>query len=233
MDRSRYRIFRIHLGNVSAYLVYTTKTAILIDTGNKGSGEKILESILQLGLSPELLRLIILTHAHFDHAGSAQKIKTLTGCKIAIHSSEEQILRNGYSSLPEGTRWKARILVGLGRTLARKLGEFPAAEPDILMGEIFDLESLGLPGKVIHTPGHTSGSMVVLMNGGELIGGDTFFGLTGKEHFPPFAEDAGALLKSWEMVRNLPVKTIYPAHGEKFTVDSFSAEYEFAIKKYR
>ena len=53
------------------------------------------------------------------------------------------------------------------------------------------------------------------------------------EHFPPFAEAVGALLKSWEMVRNLPVKTIYPAHGEKLTVDSFSAEYEFAIKKYR
>jgi len=85
---------------------------------------------------------------------------------------------------------------------------------------------------VIHTPGHTPGSMIVLMDGGELIGGDTFFGLTGKKHFPPFAEDTEALLKSWEMVRKLPVRTIYPAHGGNFTFESFIGEYEQAVKKY-
>ncbi len=62
---------------------------------------------------------------------------------------------------------------------------------------LFDLKEFGFPGKVIHTPGHTFGSMVVLMEGGELIGGDTFFGLENKQHFPPFAEDPQALLKSW------------------------------------
>jgi len=229
---SAYSVYRIGLVNVSAYVIYRPGEVILVDCGNPGSEDKILHMFNHLGLEPDMLKLLILTHSHFDHAGSAGSLKELTGCKVMIHQSEAERLRNGYSPIPPGTRWKAKLLVTMGRIFARKLMRFPGAEPDLLVGESFDLKDYGFPGRVIHTPGHTFGSMVVLMEEGQLITGDTMFGVTNKQHFPPFAEDLDALVGSWKQIRNMKVKTCYPAHGRHFSFESFLAEYDAALKKY-
>ncbi|MCK5136342.1 MAG: MBL fold metallo-hydrolase [Bacteroidales bacterium] len=233
MEETRYTIHRISLVKVASYLVYRHGEAFLVDSGNSGSEAKILETLSKLGLQPGMLKLLILTHTHFDHAGSAGKLKELTGCRIMVHRSEESRLREGLTTIPGGTRWKAKLLVGLGRIIIRRLMKYPGVEPDLLAGDSFDLQEVGFPGKVIHTPGHTYGSMVVLMDGGELIAGDTLFGLQGKEHFPPFAEDIQALIESWKHIRSLPVKIMYPGHGRPITSESFLAEFDHAMKKYR
>ncbi|MDF1575956.1 MAG: MBL fold metallo-hydrolase [Bacteroidales bacterium] len=232
MSGKSYKVHRIGLVNVSCYLIYRPGEAILADCGNAGSEVKILEALRGLGLEPEMLKLLVLTHSHFDHAGSAGMLKELTGCKIVVHRSESERLSWGYSPIPPGTRWKARLLVGLGRIFARKLMKFPGVDPDLLADEQFDLGDYGFPGRVLHTPGHTPGSMILLMENGELISGDTLFGLANKLHFPPFAEDPGALVRSWKLIRNLPVKSIYPAHGRPFSFDKFLEEYDTAIARY-
>jgi glyoxylase-like metal-dependent hydrolase (beta-lactamase superfamily II) len=232
MPDSTYTLHRISLVNVAAYLIYRPGQAILVDSGNAGSEQKILEAMRELGLNPSMLTLIILTHAHFDHAGSAARLKELTGCQVLVQVLDADKLGEGYTSLPPGTRWKAKILVGLGRIFARRMGKFPPVDPDILVQDSFDLEKYGFPGKVYHTPGHTPGSAVVLLEGGELIGGDTVFGVENKQHFPPFAEDLPALVESWRRIRELPVKTIYPAHGRYFSFDSFLAEFDGAMERY-
>jgi glyoxylase-like metal-dependent hydrolase (beta-lactamase superfamily II) len=227
-----YTVLRLGLVNVAAYLIYRPGEAILVDCGNKGSEERILKIMAGLGLEPAMLKLLILTHVHFDHAGSAQRLKELTSCQIMVHQSEQTRLRKGFTPIPPGTRWKAKALVAVGRIFARKIGAFPGAEADVLVGGSSSLEAYGFPGKVIHTPGHTHGSMVVLMEGGELIGGDTIFGLEGKQHFPPFAEDLPALLDSWKRLRDLKPAKLYPAHGRSFSYESFMAEFEGAMDKY-
>ncbi len=232
MDHLNYKIHRLSLTNVSAYLIYRPGEAILVDCGNKGSEERILKVLQGLGLSPEMLRLLILTHVHFDHAGSAKRLKELTACRIVVHQSEMDRLRAGYTPIPAGTRWKAKLLVALGRTFARRIGAFPGAEPDLWVEESYDLREVGFPGKVIHAPGHTHGSMIVHMEGGELIGGDTLFGLDGKQHFPPFAEDLPALIRSWKMIRDLKPSILYPAHGRSISYLSFMEEFEGAMLRY-
>lgn len=218
--------------NVSAYLIYRPGEALLVDTGNSGSEQKILDAMQEVGLEPGMLKLVILTHAHFDHAGSAAKLKELTGCQILIQSKDADRLKAGYAPLPPGTRWKAKLLVGLARIFVRKMGKFSPVDPDILVQDTFDLEPYGFPGKVYHTPGHTRGSTVVLFEGGELLGGDSIFGVENKQHFPPFAEDLPALVHSWKKIRDLPVKTMYPAHGRPFSFDSFQAEFDGAMERY-
>ncbi len=232
MGRKDYTLHRIHLGNVSCFLLYRPGEAILVDSGNAGSEVKILEAMTGLGLDPGMLKLLVITHAHFDHAGSAGKLKAITGCRILIHRLESNRLKEGFTDLPAGTRWKAKLLVGLGRTFASRLGKYPPAEPDVFVDQLYDLSEHGFPGKVIHTPGHTIGSVVVQMEKGELIAGDTLFGLEGKQHFPPFAEDLPALVESWKSIRKLDAKTIYPAHGRSFLWESFLAEFDSAIRKY-
>lgn len=232
MEKRAYSVQRIPLSNVSAFLIHRPGEAILVDCGTSGSETKILKAMTGAGLEPGMLKLLILTHAHFDHAGSAGSVKEVTGCRIMIHQTEAKSLREGFTPLPPGTRWKAKILVGLGRTFASRLGKYSGAEPDLEAGESWDLTEFGFPGQVIHTPGHTFGSMVVLMEGGELFAGDTIFGWEGKQHFPPFAEDLPALVKSWEYIRTLPIGTIYPAHGKSYGMERFLKEYEPAVKRY-
>ena len=227
-----YKVHRIFLGNVSCFLIYREGEALLVDCGNSGSEEKILLGMEKLGLEPQMLRLLILTHVHFDHAGSAARLRALTGCRLMVHRSEVQRLRGGITPIPGGTRWKAKVLVVIGRSFRPKIMKFPGTEPDILVEDTFDLESFHFPGKVFHTPGHTPGSMVILMDGGELLAGDTFMGLPGKPHFPPFAENIHALLNSWDRIRSLPVTTIYPAHGIPFKPRHFLDEFGGAMKRY-
>jgi len=232
MAKEAYKVHRVSLVNVSAYLIYRPGEAILVDSGNGGSEQRIFEALWDLGLELYNLKLVILTHAHFDHAGSAGKLKELTSCKVMSHHFEIDRLKAGYAPLPPGTRWKAKLLVGAARAFRSSMGKFPPVEPDLIIQDTFDLSEFGFPGKVIHTPGHTHGSMVVLMEGGELIGGDTLFGVTNKQHFPPFAEDLPALVKSWKMIRDLPVDTIYPGHGKYFSYDSFMEEFDGAMVRY-
>jgi hydroxyacylglutathione hydrolase len=122
--------------------------------------------------------------------------------------------------------------VGIGRTVARRLGRFPSVEPDLIVDSESDLHGLGFPARVIHTPGHTPGSMVVLTDDGTLIAGDSLFGLSGKQHFPPFAEDLPALLESWKRIRQLGARTLYPAHGGAIPRESFLAEFDDAMERY-
>lgn len=232
MDTLPYKVHRIGLVKVSVYLLHRPGEAILVDCGPAGSELKIMETLEKLDLQAKMLKLLLLTHAHYDHAGAAGRMRELTGCKITIHHLEAGRLAKGFTSIPAGTRWKAKLLVGVGRTFARGLMKYQGCVPDLQLEESHDLKEYGFPGKVIHTPGHTIGSMIVLMEGGELISGDTFFGVEGKQHFPPFAEDLPALLRSWHMVRSMKATTIYPAHGRYFKFEKFLDEYQDAVAKY-
>ena len=74
----------IKLSGVNCYLIQD-KGIILVDTGTPGLHNKILKQIKKLGLDPHEIRLIIITHGHGDHFGSTQRIKELTGAKLAVH----------------------------------------------------------------------------------------------------------------------------------------------------
>ena len=216
----------------ACYLVYNPTEAILVDTARKGSGKKIMARLHQVGLEPSALKLIVITHSHYDHAGSAREIKSLTGAPVAVHRKDANELRKGYGPLPGGTRWKARIIVALGRAFLKRLGRIPPFEPDIIVDDQLDLDRFGFKGKIIHMPGHTDGSVVVYLEGGDVISGDTLFGLQNKEIFPPFADDTRSLLESWGKLLDMPVDYFYPGHGRKISKAELAEEYPSAKLKY-
>lgn len=220
-----YSLHRISLVNVSAFLLYRTGEALLVDCGNQGSEKKIIGEMASLGIQPGMLKLLILTHSHYDHAGAAFQLKEATGCRIMIHRSEASRLEAGYTPIPAGTRWKAKVISAVGRIFARRLMRYPPVLPDILLDELTSLDEFGFPGKVIHTPGHTRGSLVVLMEDGEMIAGDTLMGLAGKRIFPAFAEDIPGLMQSWKMLSEMKVKNFHPAHGRTISFRKFLNEF--------
>jgi glyoxylase-like metal-dependent hydrolase (beta-lactamase superfamily II) len=99
----------------------------------------------------------------------------------------------------------------------------PASKVDIVLGDDdFSLEVYGIPARVIYTPGHTMGSMSVLMESGEAIVGDLAMNtrlLRLSPGMPVFADDISLIKLSWKKLLDLGAKTIYPAHGRPFSAE--------------
>jgi len=63
----------------------------------------------RFNIHPEEIKLIVLTHSHFDHAGSAKDIRDLTGAKIVIHELEKKFVEEGGMIIPEGVNLTGKI----------------------------------------------------------------------------------------------------------------------------
>jgi len=225
-------INRIQFANVAAFLVSNGNRSILIDTGHPNTVDKFHPAIESAGILPENISLIILTHTHFDHCGGAEELKRICGAQLAVHRSEVDFLRKGRTTFPKGTRWKGKVLTFVGNILARRVTRYPPVVADLLIDDEMDLNDFGIPGRVIHTPGHTAGSVSILLDNGDAIVGDNVLGISVKEHFPPFANDKHRVIESWEKYINAGVKVIFPAHGRKVLIEALIKELPRARKKY-
>lgn len=171
----------------------------------------------EAGIHPQDLRLILLTHGHADHAGSALALRDLSGAPVAVHRNDVSMVRSGRQAtlVPTGT---AGLV--LGAVYGRKgSAHFPSLEPDILLGDSFALNEYGIRGEVIHTPGHTAGSVSLLLGNGDAIVGDLVFPTipTGSPGLPFFAEDPDEVRASIGKVLAFQGGTIYPGHGGPFS----------------
>ncbi len=172
-----------------------TKQAVVIDPGDEG--DRIMDLIKENGLK---VNSIICTHAHFDHIGAAGDIRKETGAKIILHKEDLE----GY-----GLAKEQALLWGFD------LDELP--QPDEFMAEGDDIKVGRLNFKVIHTPGHSPGS-VSLFGEGILLSGDTIFqGSVGRTDFPGGSMEK--LKTSFRRLLDLPEETkIFSGHGPETTV---------------
>jgi glyoxylase-like metal-dependent hydrolase (beta-lactamase superfamily II) len=102
------------------------------------------------------------------------------------------------------------------RRFGRKASTKMKCEPcpaDFLVDSRFDLEDLGLNAYILHTPGHTSGSMSVIVGDEIAIVGDTMVGTFPRSIFPPFADDVPELIRSWGKLLHTGCRIFLPAHG--------------------
>lgn len=214
-------VHRIRLGITNAYLV-RQEGAMLIDTGYPGSEDAILEAAEGLGIAPGEIRLILLTHGHGDHAGSAQRLRQMTGAKVAVHANDAEKLRNGHQGPLHPTCISGRLmrlLIG-----GEKNARFPPLEPDILIADRYDLRAFGIDGTVIPTPGHTSGSVSVRLAGGDIIVGDAVFPQIpfGEPGLPFFADALDEAKRSIGIILAGKPARIHPGHGDPFLPDDFA-----------
>lgn len=230
--RASVSIKRILFTNVAGFLIYTDNSVIIADTGHKGMNGRILQALESIGRKAEDLQLIILTHCHYDHAGGAAALKKLTGARVAVHEQEADNLRKGKTTIPDGTRWKGKLIAWSGRKLAKKVQKIDPLEPDIIVGERMDLSEFGIPAYILHTPGHTAGSLSVILENGTAIVGDNFLGFPGKEHYPPFADLKNEVLESWKKLISAGSKELLPAHGTTIDIEEIIEELPAAIRKY-
>jgi len=206
-------IFPIRLRISMAYVLAGTR-AVLVDTGCPGEEERILRGLRRYNLEPDRLALLLHTHGHLDHAGSTRALKERLQVPTAVHPGDAPKLRAGDSGLLVPLRFSSRVLSLFLNP------RFPAIEPDLLIEEGYSLAEFGIPATVVHTPGHTPGSISILFEDGRAIAGDLMMGgsLGGALHpsepgYHYFAEDLTELRRSIRKLLDRGAKTIYLGHG--------------------
>lgn len=204
----------IELTHVKSFLVIDDGK-ILIDVGNPGDGPQLSKRIKKMGYSLNEISLIVITHVHQDHVGGLEQLKEATGADVAVHSNGAEFLKEGRNQpvVPRGIKGKILShLIPSKKSMDR-------IEPDIVIGDEFDLRDHGIRGKVISTPGHTEDSLSVLLDEDKIIIGDLVMGgllRSKKAGLPMFAYDIDEVKRSLKKIISKEPEKIYTSHGGPF-----------------
>jgi glyoxylase-like metal-dependent hydrolase (beta-lactamase superfamily II) len=194
----------------------------MIDGGPPNKKMDLIKAMKEISLNPENIKLIVITDGHPDHIGSARDIKEPTKAKIAMHRLAKDCLETGeWKKMHTPGGWIGRKM--LGRVVTWFYGEIPSAEVELVVEDDgLSLKEYGISGRIVYTPGHTMGSVSVLLDSGEAFVGDLAMN---KLPFrlgpglPTVAEDSGKVKESWRKLLELGATTVYPAHGKPFSAE--------------
>ena len=222
MNDQRFSIHKIAIapaGLINAFLINTHEHCILVDCGLPGTEKKISEVLETLGKTFTDISLIIVTHAHIDHAGNADEIRRLSGAPLLAHEADLPYFLGEKKMHFCATGWFGHVFKQTG-AIQKPYTPF---KPDILLqkNENYPLTEYGIEGRVIPTPGHTQGSVSVMLNNryalvGDLISSGILLGgilMTGRAKKPPFEDDPQAVSEALVSLANQGADVFYMGHG--------------------
>ena len=189
----------VGLLQTNSYIVFDkySSKGVVIDAG--GEPRKIMDRIREREIEIEG---IYATHCHFDHILAVRELKEALGCKFYVHRADEEVLKRSVEDV--------ELYLGVS--------SFDPPKPD---GYIDDGDEIRIGRnilKVLHTPGHTPGSVSYVFDGGVFTGDTLFAGSIGRTDM--FGGDIELLVKSVvEKLFKLPDQyVIYPGHGPTSTI---------------
>lgn len=190
------KIYTLQLGPIQAncYIVQTAPDrCIAVDIG--GESQRFLSFIKDKGLT---LRKILLTHGHFDHILGVEEVRKATGAEVYIHADDAKMLESPEYSLLEH-------FGGFGHF--NVVSDYTAVFGDCWIND-GDCSF-----KVIHTPGHTDGSVCYACDDTMFTGDTLFSGSVGRTDLP--GGNTTSLINSLRQIYMIDrALKIYPGHGE-------------------
>lgn len=213
-------IIKIKLSVSNAYLVKDRKS-ILVDTGSSHEADKILAAVKRAGVNEKDITLILHTHGHVDHAGSTAELKHRLGVPVAVHAEDAFMLKTGTNGTVTPINFGASIYKQL------LVKPFEPSKPDLEIDQEMTLKEFGVNARVVFTPGHTKGSLSILLGNKEAIIGDVMMGgFVGGNLFPTrpmihyFFENFREVKSSIKKVIEYKPSKLYVGHGGPLSLDA-------------
>jgi glyoxylase-like metal-dependent hydrolase (beta-lactamase superfamily II) len=222
------KVRRIDFG-VNCYLIDVEGGYVLIDTSFPSKRDQLDAELAAAGCGPDELLLIVLTHGDVDHAGNCAHLRSALHAPIAIHRQDADMVRSGdmgagRKDKPDRHTIAFRFLTWSSGLLSKITGTgagFEVFEPDVLLEDGQDLSVYGLDARVVHLPGHSSGSIGILTADGDLFCGDLLVNVMRPAiHF--YVDDLARADESIRKLNGLGVGTVYPGHGKPFPLRRLS-----------
>lgn len=214
-------VYRVPARAANTYLVEAENGLVLVDTGMPGSEKGILKAIAALGHKPSDVKLILLTHRHWDHIGSAAALKKETSGKLVSHAFEKPYVA-GTLVVITPRAWSlygrtVRRVLAFASSMAKlfRLVKYHPVLVDEASDEESVLDGVGLDGSIVWTPGHTKGSIALFLNKSKAaIIGDLLRTKRGKLREPLFMENTSQTMSSVQRILDLHPVILCPGHGK-------------------
>jgi glyoxylase-like metal-dependent hydrolase (beta-lactamase superfamily II) len=221
MNRPDHNIILIKLGMTNCYLIRGGEDYVMVDAGPPNTLEKFRQKMNQLRITPNHIKMIFITHMHFDHVGSLREISRLTGAKSLMHHLDRELVEKGTIIMPDGKgpwgKFLTAFLWAIKPMINKNMGPIPVDRS--LENSPLSLEEFRINGKIIHTPGHTAGSISLVLESGEAFVGDLAMSGFPRVSGPgPFVlgDDIETMKRSWQLLLDEGARKIYPSHGKPF-----------------
>jgi len=215
-------IRRLGRGLANAYLVDDGGAITIVDTGAPGYWKALPIELAAMGRALDDVRAVVLTHAHTDHIGFAERIRRERGVPVSVHELDLALTRK-----PSYPKWNGSLnIVAAARFFAFALANGMARIPPILEVSTFgDGATLDVPGspRVIHVPGHSDGMCALhfaardaIFVGDAFVTLDVLSGRTGPQ-ISPFNADVHRAYDSLARLDRVDARLVLPGHGEAWT----------------
>lgn len=190
---------------------------IQMDAGYSWNIKKYLKLLKKNNIKPDEIKLIIVNHAHADHTGGLKKLKEITNAKILVHEEDADYLRKGVSTKIVPLTLFAKLAL---MSMPASFRNYDPIEPDIVIKDEYSLEEFGVKAKVIHTPGHTAGTISLITETGVAFIGCCAQGLPFRlfPSLPALAQDINLVYSSWQRIIDEGVTEAFISHGKTMSV---------------
>lgn len=232
VTKSGQKIFQILGGRSNSFLLSNGHRYLLIDTGRKNKWKKLKSRFDEFEVNENAISALILTHAHFDHVENANDIKMNYRANLIIHKSEAEFIKNGSNPLIKGTNLITEFITELIGAWAVQHFKYNPVDADIVIADNYDLRDLGFNAYIIHTPGHSIGSISIIIDNEIAIVGDAMFGVFRNTVFPPYAGEPEVMIQSWKKLLDTGCSVFIPGHGTANNRELLYRQYEKYKRKY-
>lgn len=200
-------IHRIKCGNGNCYIIENGTNGILVDTGKREYVNQVIDQC-----KAYRVKLIILTHAHFDHAENAAQISDKLGIPIAMNEQDSDLIRSNLNQPMYATTILGKFVLSASMK-DFSMRTMPPFMPSVLLHDGDTLLDYGFNAQIIALPGHTIGSIGIDVDKKHLIVGDALMNM----FYPTVSmlfNNKEKVLESAGKISNIGDRTIFFGHGK-------------------